>query len=63
MVAFEPKQRHSAGGTDLDKVAGGLLLPVSRSKYDISGRVFKGMPAPKNLTVPAYAFSGMRAFR
>jgi ubiquinol-cytochrome c reductase iron-sulfur subunit len=27
------------------------------SKYDISGRVFKSMPAPKNLTVPPYAFS------
>jgi len=28
-----------------------VLLPCHGSKYDISGRVFKSMPAPKNLTV------------
>jgi ubiquinol-cytochrome c reductase iron-sulfur subunit len=24
----------------------------------LSGRVFKGVPAPKNLTVPPYSFAG-----
>ena len=33
------------------------VCPCHGSKYDISGRVFKGMPAPKNLTVPSYTIS------
>jgi ubiquinol-cytochrome c reductase iron-sulfur subunit len=34
---------------------GGFYCPCHGSKYDLSGRVFKSMPAPKNLTVPPYA--------
>jgi len=34
-----------------------LDCPCHGSKYDISGRVFKGMPAPKNLAVPSYTIS------
>ncbi len=36
---------------------GGFYCPCHGSKYDFSGRVFKSMPAPKNLTVPPYAFT------
>jgi hypothetical protein len=32
---------------------GGFYCPCHGSKYDLSGRVFKSMPAPKNLTVPS----------
>ena len=42
---------------------GGFYCPCHGSKYDISGRVFKSMPAPKNLTVPPYAFSERCAHR
>ncbi len=35
---------------------GGFLCPCHGSKYDMSGRVFKSMPAPLNLRVPPYAF-------
>src|SRR6202790_2585080 len=35
----------------------GFYCPCHGSKFDISGRVFKSMPAPKNLTVPPYAFA------
>ncbi|MEA3133437.1 MAG: ubiquinol-cytochrome c reductase iron-sulfur subunit [Gammaproteobacteria bacterium] len=57
--AFEPNNATQLAGTDLGQGwPGGFYCPCHGSKYDISGRVFKGMPAPKNLTVPAYAFSG-----
>jgi len=36
---------------------GGFLCPCHGSTYDLSGRVFKNVPAPDNLEVPPYAFS------
>lgn len=35
---------------------GGFYCPCHGSKYDLSGRVFKGVPAPINLEVPPYYF-------
>ena len=35
---------------------GGFFCPCHKSRYDISGRVFSGVPAPKNLLVPSYHF-------
>jgi ubiquinol-cytochrome c reductase iron-sulfur subunit len=35
---------------------GGFFCPCHGSKFDISGRVFKDVPAPTNLTVPPYSF-------
>lgn len=35
---------------------GGFYCPCHGSSYDISGRVFKGVPAPTNMTVPPYEF-------
>lgn len=58
LAAFEPNNATQVAGTDLGPGwPGGFYCPCHGSKYDISGRVFKGMPAPKNLTVPAYALS------
>jgi ubiquinol-cytochrome c reductase iron-sulfur subunit len=37
---------------------GGFFCPCHGSRYDLSGRVFKNMPAPKNLVVPPYHFIG-----
>jgi len=37
---------------------GGFFCPCHGSKYDIAGRVFKDVPAPRNLAVPRYAFVG-----
>jgi ubiquinol-cytochrome c reductase iron-sulfur subunit len=57
--AFEPNNAFQVAGTDLGQNwPGGFYCPCHGSKYDISGRVFKGMPAPKNLPVPSYTFSG-----
>jgi ubiquinol-cytochrome c reductase iron-sulfur subunit len=33
---------------------GGFYCPCHGSKFDFAGRVFKGSPAPTNLTVPPY---------
>lgn len=35
---------------------GGFFCPCHKSRYDISGRVFKGVPAPLNMVVPPYKF-------
>lgn len=35
---------------------GGFLCPCHGSKFDMAGRVFKGVPAPVNLEVPHYAY-------
>lgn len=38
--------------------SGGFLCACHGSKFDLSGRVYKGVPAPTNLPVPAYRFIG-----
>ncbi len=35
---------------------GGFFCPCHKSKFDLSGRVFKGVPAPTNLIIPPYSF-------
>jgi ubiquinol-cytochrome c reductase iron-sulfur subunit len=56
--AFDANNQFQVAGADLGaNWPGGFYCPCHGSKYDISGRVFKSMPAPKNLTVPPYAFS------
>jgi len=57
--AFEANNSSQLAGFDLGaNWPGGFYCPCHGSKYDISGRVFKSMPAPKNLPVPPYAFVG-----
>jgi ubiquinol-cytochrome c reductase iron-sulfur subunit len=54
--AFERNNPFQVAGADLGaQWPGGFYCPCHGSKYDLSGRVFKSMPAPKNLTVPPYA--------
>lgn len=36
---------------------GGFYCPCHKSKFDLSGRVYKGVPAPTNLTIPPYSFA------
>ncbi|MCH8845459.1 MAG: ubiquinol-cytochrome c reductase iron-sulfur subunit [Proteobacteria bacterium] len=35
---------------------GGFFCPCHGSKFDLAGRVYKGVPAPANLMVPKYQF-------
>ncbi len=54
--AFAPNDSFQVVGADLGaNWPGGFYCPCHGSKYDLSGRVFKSMPAPKNLAVPPYA--------
>lgn len=42
---------------------GGYFCPCHGSKYDLAGRVFKGVPAPYNLPVPPYRFENGTTLR
>jgi ubiquinol-cytochrome c reductase iron-sulfur subunit len=56
--AFLPNDSFQVAGADLGaNWPGGFYCPCHGSKYDLSGRVFKSMPAPKNLAVPPYAIA------
>ena len=37
---------------------GGFFCPCHGSKFDLAGRVYKGVPAPINLEVPPHSFDG-----
>jgi ubiquinol-cytochrome c reductase iron-sulfur subunit len=39
-----------------EKWGGGFFCPCHGSKFDLAGRVFKGVPAPTNLRVPPHRF-------
>ncbi len=52
---FEPE----VGSVDVgsgEEWLGGFFCPCHGSKYDLAGRVFKGVPAPLNLEVPPYMY-------
>jgi ubiquinol-cytochrome c reductase iron-sulfur subunit len=55
-----PKYVPEVGVADLggDKWVGGFFCPCHGSKFDLSGRVFAGVPASANLLVPPYSFEG-----
>jgi ubiquinol-cytochrome c reductase iron-sulfur subunit len=56
--AFQPNDSFQVAGADLGaNWPGGFYCPCHGSKYDLSGRVFKSMPAPTNLTVPPHAIA------
>ncbi len=55
-----PKFRPEVGAADLggDEWLGGFFCPCHGSKFDLSGRVYAGVPASSNLVVPPYSFEG-----
>jgi ubiquinol-cytochrome c reductase iron-sulfur subunit len=56
---FEPQGSNAMG----EGWIGGYFCPCHGSKYDFSGRVFDGVPAPYNLPVPPYHFTGKTSIR
>ncbi|MBT7127687.1 MAG: Rieske 2Fe-2S domain-containing protein, partial [Candidatus Thioglobus sp.] len=57
-LGCSPTYRPEVGAADLggDEWKGGFYCPCHGSKFDLSGRVFKGVPAPTNLVIPPYHF-------
>ncbi len=57
-----PQNRFSAGASADGLLQadwpGGFFCPCHGSKFDLSGRVFSGVPAPTNLEVPPYSYAG-----
>lgn len=54
-----PNDKFQAGGDDPALPSdwkGGFLCPCHGSLFDLSGRVYKDMPAPDNLEVPPYRY-------
>lgn len=50
-----PTYRPDIGGVE-PGWPGGFFCPCHGSKFDLAGRVFKGVPAPLNLEVPPYRY-------
>jgi len=56
-LGCSPTYRPEMGPADLGKDwVGGFFCPCHGSKFDLSGRVYSGVPAPKNLEIPPYQF-------
>lgn len=55
-----PMYRADVGAADLStggsEWLGGFFCPCHGSKFDLAGRVFKGVPAPSNLRVPPHNY-------
>lgn len=54
-LGCSPKYKPTPGEVNSDW-PGGFFCPCHGSTFDLSGRVFKGVPAPINLEVPPYHF-------
>ncbi|HKJ70162.1 MAG TPA: ubiquinol-cytochrome c reductase iron-sulfur subunit [Gammaproteobacteria bacterium] len=60
-----PKYKPEPGNPRLggDDWLGGFFCPCHGSRYDLSGRVMNGSPAPLNLPVPPYYFADDHVIR
>jgi ubiquinol-cytochrome c reductase iron-sulfur subunit len=56
-LGCSPTYRPDAGAADLGADwEGGFFCPCHGSKFDLAGRVYKGVPAPTNLPIPPHRY-------
>jgi ubiquinol-cytochrome c reductase iron-sulfur subunit len=56
-LGCSPTFRPEFGPDDLGKDwKGGFFCPCHGSRFDLAGRVFKGVPAPTNLVIPIHKY-------
>ncbi len=57
-LGCSPSYRPELAAADLgEDWGGGFFCPCHGSKFDMSGRVFAGVPAPYNLEIPPYRYA------
>lgn len=57
-LGCSPTYRPEVAPADLGpEWLGGFFCPCHQSKFDLAGRVYKGVPAPLNLVIPPYRFA------
>lgn len=57
-LGCSPVLRSAGEDSDLgDDWKGGFFCPCHGSRFDLAGRVYKGVPAPRNLVIPPYRFA------
>lgn len=63
-LGCSPLYRPEVGAQDMGRDwKGGFFCPCHGSRFDLSGRVFKNMPAPTNMPVPEYVFLDAKTIR
>ena len=63
-LGCSPNLREEVDAPDLGaNWPGGYLCPCHGSKFDLAGRVFKGVPAPLNLVIPAHKYLSQTEIR
>jgi ubiquinol-cytochrome c reductase iron-sulfur subunit len=56
-LGCSPTFRKDVGPADLGADwLGGFFCPCHQSKFDLAGRVYKGVPAPTNLPIPPHRY-------
>jgi ubiquinol-cytochrome c reductase iron-sulfur subunit len=56
-LGCSPTFRKDVGAADLGgDWPGGFFCPCHGSKFDLAGRVYKGVPAPTNLVIPPHQY-------
>lgn len=56
-LGCSPTYRKDVGAADLGADwPGGFFCPCHGSKFDMAGRVYKNVPAPKNLEIPVHTY-------